>query len=81
MLIHMKAIQITFDEDLLAELDKTDEVRRQGRSAVLRRAAAEYLARRRRSEITERYEHAYAETPGLGDEFAGWEDQGRWPET
>lgn len=75
----MKAIQITFDEDLLAELDASEETRRDGRSAVLRRAAGEYLARRRRSEIAERFARAYGKEPGLGDEYAGWEDQGRWP--
>jgi len=34
----MKVIQITFDERSLKELDATEEVRRDGRSAVLRRA-------------------------------------------
>jgi predicted transcriptional regulator len=32
----MKAIQIMLDEDLLAQLDETAEVREKGRSAVLR---------------------------------------------
>jgi hypothetical protein len=41
--IHMRAIQITVDERLLAALDADEEVRRLGRSAVLRRAAIEYL--------------------------------------
>jgi metal-responsive CopG/Arc/MetJ family transcriptional regulator len=77
----MKAIQITFDEALLAELDAIEEVRRDGRSAVLRRATAEYLARRRRQEISESYARAYHDGAGLGDELAGWEDQGQWPES
>ncbi len=75
----MKAIQITFDEELLAALDASEEVRRKGRSAVLRRAAAEYLARRRRDEIAEGYARAYGAEPGLGEEYAGWETEGRWP--
>lgn len=75
----MKAIQITFTEGLLAELDASEEVRREGRSAVLRRAAAEYLARRRRDHITESYARAYGDEAGLGEELAGWEDQGQWP--
>lgn len=77
----MKAIQITFDEALLAQLDASDEVRREGRSAVLRRAAAEYLARRRRTEISDAYARAYRGEAGLGDEFSGWEEQGQWPES
>ncbi len=76
----MKAIQISFDEDLLERLDSTEEARRDGRSAVLRRATAEYLQRRAREGIAARYRQAYGDGQSLGDEFEGWEDQGRWPE-
>ena len=55
----MKAVQVLFDEPLLKRLDADDEVRREGRSAVLRRAAAEYLRRRRASHISEAYRKAY----------------------
>ena len=75
----MKAVQVTLDEKLLARLDATEEAKREGRSAVLRRALAEYLARRRRSEIAEAYEKAYGEG-GAGEELAGWEGEGVWPE-
>jgi metal-responsive CopG/Arc/MetJ family transcriptional regulator len=76
----MKAIQIMMDPALLAELDRTEEAAREGRSAVLRRALAEYLERRRRLLVRERYELAYGGSSGLGPDFAGWEDQGTWPE-
>lgn len=76
----MKAIQVTFDERLLAQLDATEEVRRDGRSAVLRRATERYLRSRRQDEVAEGYQKAYGEDPGLGDEFEGWEDEGAWPE-
>lgn len=76
----MKAIQVSFDERLLKELDATEEVQREGRSAVLRRAAAEYLRSKRNWMIAERYQQAYGSGPGLGDEFGGWEDQGQWPD-
>jgi metal-responsive CopG/Arc/MetJ family transcriptional regulator len=75
----MKTIQITMDENLLARLDADNETKRHGRSAVLRRAVAEYLKRRRRAEIAQAYKRAYAKSPGLGEEFEGWEDQGQWP--
>jgi metal-responsive CopG/Arc/MetJ family transcriptional regulator len=78
--MYMKAIQVSFDEKLLERLDSTEEARRDGRSAVLRRATAEYLRRRARQEIAARYLQAYGQGRGLGDEFEGWEDQGRWPE-
>lgn len=76
----MKPIQVLFDEALLGRLDADEEVRRLGRSAVLRRAAAEYLRRRRSRRIAEQYRRAYAKQSGLGDEFAGWEDEGAWPD-
>lgn len=76
----MKPIQITIGEDLLRRLDATPEARAQGRSAVLRRAAEEYLLRRERAEIRERYEAAYGDADGLGHEFEGWEEEGVWPE-
>lgn len=75
-LIHMKAIQITMDEGLLARLDADDEVRRVGRSAVLRRATAEYLKKRRRGQIREEYQRGYARQPP--QEFVGWESEGAW---
>ena len=80
----MKAVQITLDEQLLARLDADSEVRRYGRSAVLRRAAEEYLRRGRKRAVAGQYAKAYGakpgDQPGLGAEFAGWEAEGSWPE-
>ncbi len=67
------------DERLLQRLDADDEVGRVGRSAVLRRAAAEYLDRRRKRRVSEAYVRAYGRGEGL-DDFAGWEQEGVWPE-
>ena len=75
----MKAIQVSFDEELLRELDATDEVLREGRSALMRQAVAEYLDRRRQAKIAQQYRTAYEGEAGLGEEFVGWEDQGVWP--
>ena len=77
----MKPIQVMIDEDLLRRFDADEEVQREGRSAVLRRVLAEYLERRRRASITTRYQAAYGAGTGLGDEFAGWEDEGSWPDS
>jgi metal-responsive CopG/Arc/MetJ family transcriptional regulator len=75
----MKTVQITFDEALLDELDATEEVRQHGRSALVRRAASEYLCRRRRHVIADSYRRAYHGNVGLGKELEGWEEQGEWP--
>jgi metal-responsive CopG/Arc/MetJ family transcriptional regulator len=69
-----------FDETLLKRLDADAEVRKVGRSAVLRRAAAEYLRRSRARRISAAYRTAYRGVQGLGEEFAGWENEGSWPE-
>ena len=76
----MKAIQITLDDELLARLDADEEVRRDGRSAVLRRAANEYLRRRRKRSIADSYARAYGGARGIDDEFRDWENEGAWPE-
>ena len=76
----MKPVQVLMDEALLRLLDADDEVRLRGRSAVLRRAASEYLRRSRSRRIAEAYRRAYGKDAGLGHEFAGWEREGSWPE-
>ena len=75
----MKPIQLLIDERLLERLDADEEVRRLGRSEVLRRAAAAYLRSARSRRIEQQYQRAYGKGAGLGAEFAGWEDEGEWP--
>jgi metal-responsive CopG/Arc/MetJ family transcriptional regulator len=75
----MKPVQVLLDEPLLRRLDADEEVRRFGRSEVLRRAAAEYLRRSRARRIAGAYRRAYGLRPGLGEEWAGWENEGSWP--
>lgn len=75
----MKAIQVTLDQDLLERLDRDEEVRRDGRSAVLRRAADLYLRQRRRRAIADAYRSAYGGGQGTGGELDGWGEEGVWP--
>jgi metal-responsive CopG/Arc/MetJ family transcriptional regulator len=77
----MKPIQVLFDEPLLRHLDADEEVKRLGRSAVLRRAVADYLRKRRARTTAERYRRAYGKREGLGEDFGGWANEGVWPET
>ncbi|MBL8923389.1 MAG: ribbon-helix-helix protein, CopG family [Myxococcaceae bacterium] len=74
----MKTIQITIDDQLLRSADKDPEVKRDGRSAVIRRALAAYLARKRRTQLAEAYRRAYSSKPP--DELSGWSEEGAWPE-
>lgn len=75
----MKAIQVTLDEALLDRLDRHPVVRERGRSAVLREAAAAYLARKDSQEITERYRAGYGSAPP-DDELREWAGEGVWPD-
>jgi len=74
----MKAIQITFDERLLETLDRDEEVQRNGRSAVIRRAVTDYLRKKHREAIAEAYQRGYSKHPTDSD-LDGWADQGTWP--
>lgn len=76
----MKAAQIMMDERLRWRFDADDEVRSIGRSAVLRRASAEYLQRPRTRRVSEGYVRAYGHGDGLDGGFAGREREGAWPE-
>ena len=81
MLMDMKAIQVTFDEALLERLDRDPAVREQGRSAVLREAAAAYLVRREAEVIADRYRAGYGEgAAALDTELDGWTGEGVWPQ-
>ena len=73
----MKAIQITIDERLLDAMDSDEEVKRDGRSAVFRRAVFDYLRRRKRAAIAEAYRTAYGKQGA--PELEGWADEGAWP--
>ena len=74
----MKTITVMFDEALLERLDQRPEVRERGRSAVLREAAAEYLARTQSERIDREYERAYGNVPGgyQDPDLEGWADEG-----
>lgn len=77
----MKAVQVMFDDVLLAKLDASEDVKTRGRSEVVRLATAEYLAKRREEEIDEQYRRAYADgDTAFAEEFPGWEAQGVWPD-
>ena len=80
MIIYMKAIQITLDEALLERLDAHPTVKEQGRSAVLREAAAAYLARKDAEDIAHRYRAGYGDAAGVDAELEGWAGEGAWPE-
>ena len=55
-------------------------VRERGRSAVLREAAADFLARKDAEEVDRRYEAGYGGSRSIDDELEGWSAEGVWPD-
>jgi metal-responsive CopG/Arc/MetJ family transcriptional regulator len=76
----MKPVRFMMDETLLARLDRTGEVQRDGRSAVIRRAVDAWLAGDREREIEAQYTRAHETGTALGEGWEGWETQGEWPD-
>jgi len=74
----MKPVQITMDEGLLERLDADEEVKRDGRSVVIRRAIAEYLKARRKRRTADSYRRGYA--AGVSEELVEWVGEAAWPD-
>jgi metal-responsive CopG/Arc/MetJ family transcriptional regulator len=76
----MKAVQFTIEEELLRAIDRDPEAKRIGRSAFLRQAAREYLARRQNASIAAAYRRGYGENPVTADEFGPLIEAQAWPD-
>ena len=76
----MKPVQILMDEELLAGLDEDEEVRRSGRSKVLRGLVAAYLKGRHEARLDLQYRQGYGDNLQVGEELDGWGEEGSWPE-
>ena len=68
------------DEELLAGLDEDEEVRRGGRSKVLRRLVSAYLESRREVRLDGQYQQGYGDKFRVSEELGGWGEEGSWPE-
>lgn len=75
----MKPVQILMDEELLAGLDGDEEVRRSGRSKVLRGLVAAYLESRREARLDAQYRQGYGDAVRVSEELDGWDEEGSWP--
>ena len=75
----MKPVQILIDEELLAGLDEDEEVRRSGRSKVLRGLVAAYLESRREARLDAQYRQGYSDDLRVSDELDDWAGESSWP--
>lgn len=76
----MKHVQILMNEEMLADLDADDQVRRVGRSQVLRHLVAAYLESRREARLNAQYRRGYGDDSDVCVELEGWSEEGSWPE-
>jgi metal-responsive CopG/Arc/MetJ family transcriptional regulator len=75
----MKTVQMTLDESLIAQLDKTVKKMKTTRSAFARAALRAALQRLNERERERRHREGYKRKPVRRDEFSDWENQQVWP--
>lgn len=74
----MKTVQMTLDEDLVAEVDKVARQLGITRSALTRNALRLALARFKEKEMERKHRQGYMNKPAKPDEFSDWEDEQVW---
>jgi len=76
----MRTVQITLDEELVAQIDALAAKLGTTRSAFTRDALRDALARRRELAMERRHRAGYKKKPAGKKEFSIWHDQQVWPE-
>lgn len=76
----MRAVQLTLDEKLIAEVDAVAARLGTTRSAFARAALRDALAARRVRAMERRHREGYGKRPIQKNEVAGWEAEQAWPD-
>ncbi len=74
----MKTIQMTIDDELLAEVDRATEILNTNRSAFIRSALQLALRQYRIEQLEQQHANGYARMPIAPDEFDVWEAEQQW---
>ena len=74
----MKTVQMTLDEELVAEVDRAAKKLGTTRSAFTREALWEALHRIRVEKLERRHREGYARHPVASAEFGDWESEQVW---
>jgi metal-responsive CopG/Arc/MetJ family transcriptional regulator len=74
----MKAVQIVMEEQLLRAADREARKAKMNRSAFVREAVREHIARRARAKRVEQDRAGYLRQPDT--EFDAWRKVSTWPE-
>ena len=76
----MKTVQMTLDEDLVAEVDALANKLGTNRSAFTRDALRAAMAQARQRELERKHREGYRKKPVRKGEFSAWESQQAWGE-
>ena len=74
----MTTIQMTLEEDLLDELDRTVKKMRTTRSALIRESIKQHLKSLHIRQLEAKHRAGYSAHPVKRGEFDGWETEQRW---
>ena len=74
----MRTVQMTLDDDLVAQVDRVVEQLHTTRSAFARDALWAALERRREAELEARHRRGYEAQPVKVREFSVWEGEQEW---
>ena len=76
----MKTVQMTLDEDLVAQVDRAVRRLKTTRSEFTRQALREALKQLTTLQREAKHRRGYETNPVGRDEFGGWEKEQAWPE-
>jgi len=74
----MKTVQMTLDDDLIAELDIIVKEKKTNRSAFTREALKQAIIYYRELQRVNQHHKGYMKQPVNNDEFSVWEDEQAW---
>jgi metal-responsive CopG/Arc/MetJ family transcriptional regulator len=78
MVIAMRTVQMTLDEDLIHAVDSVAKELRTTRSAFTRSALQRAIARIRMEKLEEMHRQGYLKKPVSEGEFSVWEEEQKW---
>jgi metal-responsive CopG/Arc/MetJ family transcriptional regulator len=78
MVMEMRTVQMTLDEDLIHAVDSVAKELRTTRSAFTRAALQRAIARIRMEKLEEKHRRGYLNKPVSEDEFSVWEEEQKW---
>ena len=75
----MKTVQMTLDENLIAEVDRIATQLGYTRSAFTREALRQAIKQIELETKERKHWEGYARQPAVSEEFSDWEDEQVWP--